>query len=82
MRDEVQARLELLRKEWETGETRLRELERQQAQLSETMLRISGAIQVLEELIADGAESVQVERQDDGAATAVETGKEPSAAGA
>jgi predicted nuclease with TOPRIM domain len=61
MRDEVQARLELLRKEWETGRARLTELERQQAQLSETMLRISGAIQVLEELVSEGVEGEQPE---------------------
>jgi hypothetical protein len=73
MKDEIQARLELLRKEWETGETRLRELERQQAQLGETMLRISGAIQVLEELVADGKKGVEDERQADGASAAVES---------
>jgi predicted nuclease with TOPRIM domain len=82
MRDEVQARLELLRKEWETGTTRLRELERQQAQLSETMLRISGAIQVLEELLGEGADSSAGERQDDGAASTAEKRKEVSPADA
>jgi predicted nuclease with TOPRIM domain len=69
MRDEVQARLELLRKEWETGRARLTELERQQAQLSETMLRISGAIQVLEELVGEGAASATGEQQTDGASS-------------
>lgn len=50
MDDKVQARLELLRQEFETGQKRLAEIETQRAQLTETMLRISGAIQVLEEL--------------------------------
>ena len=50
MEDAVQARLELLRAEFETGSRRLAELETQHGQLTETMLRIGGAIQVLEEL--------------------------------
>ncbi len=52
MREKLQARLEELKREFETGQARLRELERQEAQLRETMLRISGAIQVLEETLA------------------------------
>jgi predicted nuclease with TOPRIM domain len=80
MRDELQARLELLRKEWETGGTRLRELERQQAQLSETMLRISGAIQVLEELVAEGT-GAESQPQGDGAASTAETEDEVPAPG-
>jgi len=53
MQEQIQARLAELRKEFETGQTRLQELERQQAILRETMLRISGAIQVLEEVLAE-----------------------------
>ena len=49
MREQLQARLEELKREFETGQARLRELETQEARLRETMLRISGAIQVLEE---------------------------------
>jgi len=78
MRDEVQARLELLRKEWETGRARLTELERQQAQLSETMLRISGAIQVLEELVSEGVEGEQPEN---GAAPKAEAKEEAPVGG-
>jgi predicted nuclease with TOPRIM domain len=52
LREQLQARLEELRKEFETGQARLRELEMQQMQLRETLLRISGAIQVLEETLA------------------------------
>jgi hypothetical protein len=53
MRDRLQTRLGELKKEFTTGQVRLQELEKQQMYLRETMLRISGAIQVLEELLAD-----------------------------
>ena len=54
MREQLQIRLGELKKEFATGQARLQELEKQQMYLRETMLRISGAIQVLEELLADG----------------------------
>jgi hypothetical protein len=51
MADErLQARLAELRREYTLGEGRLRELVQQESALRETLLRISGAIQVLEEL--------------------------------
>ena len=50
MEDTAKARLELLRNEFETGQRQLAELDSRRAQLTETLLRISGAIQVLEEL--------------------------------
>jgi predicted nuclease with TOPRIM domain len=53
LREQLQARLEELKREFETGQARLRELEAQQLQLRETLLRISGAIQVLEETLAE-----------------------------
>jgi predicted nuclease with TOPRIM domain len=53
MREQLTQRLDTLRKEFELGQTKLQELERQQAALSQTLLRISGAIQVLEELLAE-----------------------------
>jgi prefoldin subunit 5 len=55
MHDELQVRLDALRKEMEIGQQRMQDLERQLSQLRDTMLRISGAIQVLEELQAQGA---------------------------
>jgi prefoldin subunit 5 len=58
MHDEVQHRLEALREEFEIGQRRAVELERQQSALRETLLRISGAIQVLEELQSEAAASV------------------------
>jgi predicted nuclease with TOPRIM domain len=42
-------RLEKLRAEFARGQERLSQLEAEAAQLRQTMLRISGAIQVLEE---------------------------------
>jgi predicted nuclease with TOPRIM domain len=52
MREQIQIRLEELKKEFEIGQSRLQETDRQQALLRETLLRISGAIQVLEETLA------------------------------
>ena len=53
--DRLRARLAELRREYTTGEARLHDLTRQEVVLRETLLRISGAIQVLEELEADAA---------------------------
>ena len=49
----MQQRLQELRAELEKGRQRLQALEREQREVRETMLRISGAIQVLEELSAE-----------------------------
>jgi predicted nuclease with TOPRIM domain len=53
MREQIQSRLEVLRKEFETGQAELEKAEKQLAYLRETVLRISGAVQVLEELLAE-----------------------------
>ena len=53
MCDRLHTRLGELKKEFTTGQAHLQELEKQQMYLRETMLRISGAIQVLEELLAN-----------------------------
>jgi hypothetical protein len=45
----VERRLTELRRELAAGETRLDELEQHQMQIRDTLLRIGGAIQVLEE---------------------------------
>lgn len=52
MREQLQQRLEQLKMEFEAGQGHLEEMERQAAFVRETMLRISGAIQVLEELLS------------------------------
>jgi len=55
MHDQVQVRIEALRKELELGQQRMQDLERQLTQVRDTMLRISGALQVLEEIQAQAA---------------------------
>ena len=52
MNEEIQNRLAALRDEYEKGRERLRELQRQQSQVEETLLRIEGAMTVLQEFLA------------------------------
>ena len=54
MKDRLEARLKELKTEFEAGQRVLADLEVQQTQTQKTLLRISGAIQVLEELLAEG----------------------------
>ena len=58
MIQQLRARLAELREEFASGEKKLGELNEQAAQLRSTLLRISGAIQVLEEELskAEGRE--------------------------
>jgi predicted nuclease with TOPRIM domain len=51
VQDQITARLTELREDFQKGQTQLAELELQQARLRETLLRIAGAIQVLEEML-------------------------------
>ena len=50
MKEKIEARLAELRTEFETGQRMLGELEEKRDKLRESMLRIAGAIQVLEEV--------------------------------
>lgn len=52
MREQLQTRLAELQHDLEVGERRLAQIDQERAQLRDTMLRISGAIQVIEELLA------------------------------
>ena len=52
MKDQLQQRLQTLKTELETGEKMLADLDAKRANLRETLLRISDAIQVLEEELA------------------------------
>lgn len=52
MKEDVERRLTELRSELETGQRMLAELESQEAHLRKSLLRIGGAVQVLEELLA------------------------------
>ena len=51
MKDQMEKRLEELKGELAAGEKLLAELHEKQASVQQTMLRIAGAIQVLQELL-------------------------------
>lgn len=53
----IPQRLASLREEYEAGQAQLRTLEQRTRELQNTMLRIAGAIAVLEELSAEGRPS-------------------------
>ncbi len=60
MREQLEQRLSQLKTEFEAGQKMLADLEAKKAELQTTMLRISGAIQVIEEMLAqDGAPTEQ-----------------------
>lgn len=61
MHEQLNQRLEELKKEFEKGQERLHELRLQKSHLQETLLRISGAIQVLEELLANDPSKQQAD---------------------
>jgi hypothetical protein len=54
IQEQIQARLGELKRELETGQAELQKVETQRTYLHETVLRISGAVQVLEELLGEG----------------------------
>ena len=60
MRKQLKERLQSLKSEFAVGQQKLAELEAQEANLRNTLLRISGAIQVLEEELAR-ADSAAIE---------------------
>jgi hypothetical protein len=61
VQEQIRVRLAMLRHEMEKGQAELEKLASQQSQLRDTMLRIDGAAQVLEELLTPVSLS-----QDDG----------------
>ena len=71
MQQKLEQRLNDLKQEFESGQKMLADLEAQQADLQQTLLRISGAIQVLEEMIAGETAA--------GGATVAENGVEEAA---
>lgn len=64
-RNQISARIAVLRQELEKGQVELQNLEKRRVYLHETTLRISGAIRVLneiltEELLVDGGADIDV----------------------
>ena len=53
MQDKLQQRLQQLKTEYEAGQKVMADLEAKKANLRDTLLRISGAIQVLEEILSE-----------------------------
>lgn len=62
MRKQLEKRLNVLKTEFESGQAMMTELQNRLANLRETLLRINGAIQVIEEELKK--ESEQTESQD------------------
>ncbi|BAE50699.1 hypothetical protein [Paramagnetospirillum magneticum] len=52
LRETLERRLEELRREYRTGQEQMTALEQRRRDLEATMLRLAGAIQVLEETVA------------------------------
>lgn len=61
MKERLEKRLQELRAEFEQGQKMIGEMEARQAQLRETLLRISGAIQVLEEELRETGAGLSAE---------------------
>jgi len=57
MTEQALTRLAELQRDYEVGQRRLQELVAQEVSIRETLLRISGAIQVLQELTGESASS-------------------------
>jgi uncharacterized coiled-coil protein SlyX len=51
MQEKLETRLKELREEYASGQKVMAELQNRQSELHQTLLRISGAIQVLEEML-------------------------------
>ncbi len=63
MKQQIEERLNTLKSELASGQKMLADLEAKQTNLRDTLLRISGAIQVLEELLAQSQPSPEKEPQ-------------------
>jgi len=58
MKESIQTRLQELQTEYQKGQERLSKLDQEMAAVKTSMLRISGAIQVLEEMLKEDAKEV------------------------
>ena len=73
MREQLEQRLAALKAEFDAGQKLLTDLEQKQANLRQTLLRISGAIQVLEEELGKTAtETAPPDKTNNAAGLAVE----------
>jgi prefoldin subunit 5 len=73
MREQIKNRLESMAAEYRTGQKMLAELQERQASVKLTLTRISGAIQVLEELLQENdpaAETTEIAAKADRRAAA------------
>ena len=69
MRKQLQSRLNALKAEFEAGQKMMAELDAKRASLHETLLRIHGAIQVLEEELGEpGGQEEDTDSVDNAAA--------------
>jgi prefoldin subunit 5 len=59
MRDEIEKRRQELADELEQGQKMLADVEARRAELQQTLLRISGALQVLDELLTPAPAAVK-----------------------
>jgi predicted nuclease with TOPRIM domain len=57
--EELQRRLEALNAEFDKGQARFHELQQQQSQLHETLLRIDGARHLLMEFLEEGNQNIK-----------------------
>ncbi|MFM7475868.1 MAG: hypothetical protein ACKO2T_09095 [Microcystis aeruginosa] len=60
MKEQIKERIEQLKAEYESGPKMFADLETQESNIRTTVLRISGAIQVLEELLAKAEEEENI----------------------
>ena len=63
MREKLETRIKELNKEFTTGQAKLQEVETQRLLIQERLLRICGAIQVLEELLAESPTEADQSRE-------------------
>ena len=58
MRERIEARRAQLQTEYDRGQAMLQQMDRERAHLEQTLLRIAGALQILNELAAEEVEGV------------------------
>jgi len=74
MRQNIEQRLAGLKSEYEKGQTQFRQLETQLTSMRETLTRISGAVMVLEEVLASPIEERRSADLSSGEKPAVQVG--------